>query len=68
MSAPEYDRDWLHELRNALNTVVLSAAVVRGLLAQGELDRAIEFLDDLEQACSACQQLVSQPRTVHRAR
>lgn len=59
--APEsINAAWLHDMRDAVNTVALSAAVAKTLMEHGEPDRALELLDELEHACDRCRALMSQ--------
>lgn len=48
---------WLHDMRNAINTAGMSAAVARRLVEDGDTTRALEFLRDVEQACERCRAL-----------
>ena len=50
--------DWLHDLRNAVNTASTSATVVKMLLDQGNPERAAEFNDQVLAACERCRQLL----------
>lgn len=50
---------WLHDLRNAINTALMSTNVARRLLESGDTERALGFLVDAEAACDRCRVLVS---------
>jgi len=50
---------WLHDLRNAVNTALISTSVVRGLLDQGDAARALPFVIDAQDACKRCRVLLS---------
>lgn len=57
---PGDDPSWTHELRNAVNAMLLTTAVVRGLVERGDYTRSLEFVEELERACDRCRVLVSQ--------
>lgn len=59
-SAAEYAR-WLHDLRNAVNTVSVASVVLRRLVAAGAPDTAIEVLSELDSACARCCALLHEP-------
>ncbi|HST45187.1 MAG TPA: hypothetical protein VLK29_08180 [Luteimonas sp.] len=50
---------WLHDLRNAINTALMSTNVARRLMEGGDVDRALGFLQDAEAACDRCRVLVN---------
>lgn len=50
---------WLHDLRNEVNTALMSAAVARRLLADGRHAEALISLEQTEAACYRC------ARTLH---
>jgi hypothetical protein len=54
---------WTHELRNAVNTMTASATVVRMLLEKGDFGRAIEFNEQVLQACERCRELLESAPT-----
>lgn len=45
---------WLHDLRNAVNSAVMAASVVKELVKRDERERALGFIEDLEVACDRC--------------
>ena len=49
---------WLHDLRNAINTALISTNVARRLMEGGETARALAFIADAEAACDRCRVLV----------
>lgn len=53
------DGAWLHDMRDAVNTVGLSAAVAKTLIERDEPARALELLDELEHACDRCRALMA---------
>jgi hypothetical protein len=53
---PEQAR-WEHDLRNAVNAALIAANVVRTLLENGESQRAISFVIDIQDACERCRLL-----------
>ncbi len=48
---------WEHDLRNAVNAALIAANVVRMLLENGESQRAIAFIVDIQDACERCRML-----------
>ena len=59
------ERDWIHELRNALNTLATNAAVVDMLLKKDEAPRALAFNQEVLKACERCCELLeSAPPTL----
>jgi hypothetical protein len=51
---------WLHDLRNAVNTAGMSIAVARRLIEAGEIERGLGFLAEVETACDRCRLLINQ--------
>jgi hypothetical protein len=49
---------WLHDVRNELNTALMSAAAARRLLQDGDRDEALANLQRTEAACFRCAQLL----------
>lgn len=49
---------WQHDLRNAVNSALLSVTVAKRLLEQGATPRANLFIDDALRACERAQQLL----------
>lgn len=52
---------WEHDLRNAINGALISVAVARRLLAQGDVERAAVLLADTQAACERGRELLSGP-------
>ena len=52
------DDVWLHELRNAINSALISTSVARSLLEAGDTARAMSFVLDAQAACESCRMLV----------
>jgi len=52
------DDVWLHELRNAINSALISTSVARSLLESGDTARAMSFVLDAQAACESCRMLV----------
>ena len=50
---------WMHDLRNSINTALMSTAVAKRLLESGDAERALGFLADAEAACDRCRVLVN---------
>ncbi len=57
MSAGD-EREWVHELRNAVNTLVASLAVVRRALEQDDVAVALTFVAHAEDAGERCRRLL----------
>lgn len=49
---------WMHDVRNELNTALMSAAAARRLLQDGDRDEALANLQRIEAACFRCAQLL----------
>jgi hypothetical protein len=49
---------WLHDVRNELNTAMMSAAAARRLLQDGDRDEALANIQRTEAACYRCAQLL----------
>jgi hypothetical protein len=49
---------WMHDVRNELNTALMSAAAARRLLQDGDRDEALANLQRTEAACFRCAQLL----------
>jgi hypothetical protein len=47
---------WLHDVRNELNTAMMSAAAARRLLQDGDTDEALANIRRAEAACFRCAQ------------
>lgn len=60
MSADE-SRRWLHELRNAINALCVTSAVLNRVLADGNPERAREVASELESGCERCRELMESP-------
>jgi len=56
--APPADEAWLHELRNAVNTASVAAALLRRSLERDPVADALELVGELERACACCSALV----------
>lgn len=52
------DEVWLHELRNAVNSALVSTSVVKSLLEDGDAAGAMSFVVDAQAACERCRLLV----------
>lgn len=50
--------DWIHALRNAVNTTSLSVGVAMRLLERGEAERALEFLNEAQSGCESARGLL----------
>lgn len=55
---PMNDEVWLHELRNAVNSALVSTSVVKSLLEDGDAAGAMSFVVDAQEACERCRLLV----------
>lgn len=55
------DTRWMHDLRNELNTAMMSAAAARRLLQDGRTEEALVNLQRSESACYRCALLLSEP-------
>lgn len=53
--------DWIHEVRNAVNAATTNAAVVQRLLQAGNIERAIQFNEEVLKACDRSRILLEQP-------
>lgn len=60
MSADD-SRLWLHELRNAINTLCMTAAVMNRMLKDGNIEHAREFASELDAICERCRELMESP-------
>ena len=49
---------WLHDLRNAVNTALMSVSVARRLMDAGDNTRAHPFVVEAEDACDRCRVLL----------
>lgn len=49
---------WMHDVRNELNTALMSAAAARRLLQDGDRDEALANIQRTEAACFRCAQLL----------
>jgi hypothetical protein len=56
--ASESSGRWMHDVRNELNTAMMSAAAARRLLQDGDRDEALENIQRTEAACYRCAQLL----------
>lgn len=56
--AHDSQEQWLHDLRNAVNTTMMALAVARRLLETGDQERSLSFLVDAETACDRCRVLL----------
>ena len=52
--------EWLHDLRNAVNTALMSTSVVERLIKQGDTVRALIFLADARDACERSRVLLAE--------
>ena len=52
--------DWIHEIRNSVNSATTNAAVVQRLLQAGEFERAIAFNEEVLKACERSRILLEQ--------
>lgn len=59
----EAQAQWLHDLRNAMNTVTVTSMMVRRTLDAGSVDAAHKLARDLEQACVRCNALLHDPQS-----
>lgn len=55
---PASASDWIHALRNAVNTTSLSVGVATRLLERGEAERALEFLNEAQSSCDSARNLL----------
>lgn len=53
-------RQWLHDLRNSINAICVTAAVVKRLLAEGKTEQARQFASELEEGCDRCRELMKE--------
>jgi hypothetical protein len=62
--ANEHSDRWWHDLRNAVNSALLSASVAERLHQRGEFEQAGVFLRDVRSACERASELLrAQQRT-----
>ncbi len=54
-------RQWLHDVNNAVNTIGVTVSVINHLMARGEFDHAKELAVELEAVCDRCRKLLRQP-------
>lgn len=51
-------RQWMHDLNNAINTIGVTAAVINRMMASGDFDEAKDLVGELEAACDRCRELL----------
>lgn len=54
-------QQWLHELRNAINTLCITSAVMNRMLAEGDAERVRALASELEAGCERCRRLMTCP-------
>ena len=55
-----YPDQWMHELRNAINSATLAAFAADKLMSAGDMPQAHVFLQQIQEACDQCRLLVHQ--------
>lgn len=58
MHAMDAGGRWMHDVRNELNTAMMSAAAARRLLQDGDSGEALANIQRTEAACYRCAQLL----------
>lgn len=61
LTGPSARAEWLHHLRNELNTIGLATAAAQLLMERGDRIGAQDNLKRVREACSRCGRLLDNP-------